>query len=322
MSTSNKRRIAWRGRLFRLVAVLSLMFGVAVPSNAEPAPADPKVPSESPKKPPVVVASYASVLHVRTWPLAPWILFWTGASYLCTGLSVWPAGPSVPEVGVATAGLGPTTLGREQLGASTECKKSIPDERTLVRLTGPPPDGIHLRVRVPADLVPEPGTVVEGKIVITVPSYDALELPLKVTNVARAGAVATGWVLGIVVPALLTAALAYFGHKATTAWTARRKEEEDFLTFKDQKFDDLNRLFTLYYPTIYETAPPDLQGLAEELRSNHFVDRIPRRIRRRLETALTRSDVSGTVSALGAAFNHWKPRLEAELARARVKPAA
>lgn len=223
---------------------------------------------------------------------------------------------------MTTAGLGQTTLAVEQGGASTDCSTELAVEHSLFRLPGVPPNGVDLRVRVPADLVPEAGMTVEGKIVVLVPAYDPLELPLKVTKVASAGAAASGWVLGIVVPALLTAALAYFGHKWTNAWSARRKLEEEFIAYKDQKFEDLRRFFTIFYPTIYLGATPDVQPLAEELRSQHIIDRIPYRIRRRLETALARSDVTGTVAALGDAFPHWKRQLETELARARGRPAA
>lgn len=320
MSGSNRGQMTWQGKPCRRVAVLFLLFAVAVAHSAEPTPKDPKALSEAPKKPPVIVASYASVLHIRTWPLTSGLFFWAGASHLCTGVTVWPASPSVSDVRMVTTGLGRATLGQEQAGASTDCDKPLPAEGPQLLVASLPPDGISLRVRVPADLVPEAGTTVEGKIVVIVPSYEALELPLKVTSVASAGATATGWVLGIVVPALLTAGLAYFGHKATTAWTARRKEEEDFLTFKDQNFEELGRLFTNLYPTIYDSDSPDLQTLAEELRSKHFIDHIPRRIRRELETALARSDVSGTLSALGNAFSHWKPVLEAEFAKHRARP--
>jgi hypothetical protein len=271
---------------------------------------------ESTKKPPVVVVSYASALHVRTWPLAPWVFLLPEATHLCTGLLVLPTGTIPLEAKIATAGLGTATVGPSPSTGGTSCD-ALKSDRALFPVPGIPEGGLQLRLRIPTDLAPQPGTAAEGKVIVVVPAYDPLELPIKVTNVSSAGAIAAGWVLGIVVPALLTAALAYWGHQAATSFASRRKRDEDFEKFKDQNYDDLNRVFTHLYPSIFASKPPDLRTLADELRSKHIIDLVPRKVRRRLEAALAREDVPATVEALGLAFSHWKPDLDKKLREAR-----
>jgi hypothetical protein len=219
----------------------------------------------------------------------------------------------VSDIRITTAGLGRATLGQESGSALTDCATALPDERPLFHVASLPTGGIRLRVRIPTESVTQLGTSLDGKIIATVPSYDALEFPMKVTHMAGAGATTMAGFVGILIPALLTAAIAYLGTKATTALASDRKDREEFTAYKDKNFDELHRLFTQFYPTIYGSKPPDLQSLAHELRLKHIIDRIPRRARKQLEDALERSDVRGAVSALGKAFAHWRPTLEAKL---------
>ena len=104
-------------------------------------------------------------------------------------------------------------------------------------------EGKRIAVRIPADLVPQAGGFVEGKIIILEPQQKPLEVPLKIQRASQPILLkGFQWFLSVAIPV----GLGLLATKLNNDFASKRKKEEKFNTFKIKYKEDLDEFFSYY----------------------------------------------------------------------------
>jgi hypothetical protein len=165
---------------------------------------------------------------------------------------------------------------------------------------------VKIRMRLPCNLVSDPGDSLEGKILIMAPQQKMLEVPLKIQSPPASSAYTAFLAfLGVMIPALV----GYWFFKRQGKWSEHRSHWATFRKHILDNSNEINNFFGVYY---YELRSVDDRSFAQKLH-NEFVTRgwvatIPPREWQKLEKAfINRRAIKKHLSKL---YSGWKEHIK------------
>jgi uncharacterized protein YlbG (UPF0298 family) len=175
-------------------------------------------------------------------------------------------------------------------------------------------------IRIPVDLVPQPGRSIEGKIMVIEPNRKSSELPLKI-EMSASNSISTSpiftvlqWFIGIAIPAWLTYRLGMAAAQEKTRSDSKAQEWREFNAFKEQNREKLRKFF--YYDYSRITKPDSepavlsekeiIDHLRSELEKEDFLKSIPRSERKALEKAFNGKKLNKVENKLVDLFDEWR----------------
>jgi hypothetical protein len=180
----------------------------------------------------VTISGNPSLLRVAY----PW---WGEPESPCSTFRV-TAAPSVAALELYTNGLGRSLLAETDTDQGTKCPASMKDRITLTRDKSGAEINRFVSIKVDPKSLTTPGTSMQGVVAALTGTKKGSEFALKVERSPRDEAwTALIWVLTILIPAAVTAAVTYGGTRLATAITARRKQVDDFRTYRLDKMNEI-----------------------------------------------------------------------------------
>lgn len=137
-------------------------------------------------------------------------------------------------------------------------------------------EGKRIAVRIPADLVPQAGGSIEGKIIVLEPQQKPLEVPLKIQRASQPILLkGFQWFFSVAIPV----GLGFLATKVNSEIVSRGQYEEKFNTFKRQQKEMLDKFFSGFYVELdkkYQQDNDNFVSLLElELENKDILKYIP-----------------------------------------------
>jgi hypothetical protein len=255
----------------------------------------------------VIVAGIPSVVEFSPRLMA----VESGQPPVCVRFFVYAVRGRVRGVRITTTGLGDARFVAPDRGPAADCKSALRDALPLISLGEVGESGRQLQMVLPREVFPLSRKPQQGRVLVFADSGPPVEVPLQVQREA-AGQFGTAmlWFSGIFLPALVAAALGYAGHVLVERYRAREAEATEFARFKEDRRNDLDSFFGVFYPQLLEAKPsPDEFATRIETGLEEPLSKVPRKRRDALRAELRRRDRTRIIECLVAAFPEWEPQI-------------
>jgi len=185
--------------------------------------------------------------------------------------------------------------------------KNAPNQITISDL---PPDGVTVNFCVHQNLIQQPGSSVQGKLIAFAAGYKPTTATVKVDRPSLAPWIrALQWFVAILVPAALVGIFGAGSAWLTSSLTQRREQKTAFRKFKDDRWDDLADFFHTYLRNVlreYDDEQQFAKRIHLELLNRGYWASIPWKERDRIERFIRKQEASRMRSVLAALFLEWE----------------
>lgn len=220
----------------------------------------------------------------------------------CNAFTLVPYAGTLQDIRVTASGLG--------LVDFSVSNKNVPNEVTIADL---PPDGVTVTFCVHGDLIREPGSSAQGRLIAFAAGYKPATVNVKLDRPSLAPWVkALQWFAAILLPALLAAIFGIGSAWGTLRLSQRREQTTAFRKFKDDRWDDLGDFFHTHLRNILQECHGEQEfanRLRLELQSRGYWTSIPWKERDRIERFIRKQESSRMRSVLAILFWEWKSDL-------------
>ena len=187
---------------------------------------------------------------------------------------------------------------------------SVPNQITISDL---PTDGVTVKFCVHGDLIRQPASSVQGKLIAVAPGYKPTTSNVKLGRPSLAPWMsALQWFAAILLPAALAGIFGAGSAWVTSSLTQRRDQRTTFRKFKDDRWDDLGVFFQTHIRNVLGECKNELE-LAErlrlELQTRGYWTSIPWKERDQIEQFIKRKKASRMRSVLAILFWEWEKDL-------------
>lgn len=217
----------------------------------------------------------------------------------CGALTLVPYGGTLQAVRVTTSGLGAVDF--------SISNENVANQITVSELR---PEGISVNFCVHGDLVRQPASSVQGKLIVFAAGYKPATANVKIERPSLAPWVtALQWFFAILLPAILASIFGVGGTWLTSALVQRRDQKTTFRKLKDEKWDDLGDFFQTYLRNVvheYHDEHEFAKRLRSELQIRGYWTSIPWKERDRIERFIRQQKTLRMRSTLAALFSEWE----------------
>ena len=286
---------------FRAVAtflLLHLAVNAVAQSSASARESLPKPPQN---ETPVLFTGFPAIFELAESGLRS-VFGKAGGETRCGTFTLLSYAGVLPEVRVTASGLGLVDFSASGKNASNE-----------VTIANVDSNGIKVGFCVRGELVREPGTSAQGKLVAFAAGYKPASVGIKVDRPNLSPRVkALQWFFAILVPAIIAGIFGLGSAWGTNALTQRRDQKSAFRKFKDERWEDLSDFFHAYLQNMVkecQTKEQFARRLREELQTRGYWALIPWKERDRIERFIRQNETSRMTSILAILFSEWKSDL-------------
>jgi hypothetical protein len=220
----------------------------------------------------------------------------------CTTFTLVPYAGTLQEVRVTASGLGLVDFSRSD--------KNVPNQVTLGDLH---PEGQTVNFCVHGELIREPASSVQGKLIAFAPGYKPATVNFKVERPTLAPWIkALQWFIAILLPVVLAGTFGAASAWVTSFIAQRREQKTVFRKFKDEKWNDLGVFFHTYLINVlreYQSEEEFAERLRLELQSRGYWTSIPWRERDRIERFIKQKKAARMRKVLVVLFREWEKDL-------------
>lgn len=273
----------------------TLLLLVAVNLAAQSHP--PSVLNPAQYETPILFTGLPSVIELPQGNLIPSITN-ENNQLECKYLILLPYAGNFQNVHLTSSGLGAVTF--------TTGGSMVPNQIALPNIG---PDGTKVTFCMRRDLILQPASSVQGKLIVFAPGFKPVTAGIKLERPTLAPSVkAMEWFFAILIPVLIAAVVGAGGSWLTNNLTQRRDQKEAFRKFKDEKWDDLADFFQMHLRNVLRECNDEQEFAARvqrELQSRGYWINIPWKERDRIERFIKRQQADRMKAVLTIVFAEW-----------------